>query len=75
MYMLRMCTVHVQVDSKRLITDKDNSIWLRTEDVGYIDKEGRIWLVGRLKWKIVDPKTGKIHWSTIVEQEVSTLEL
>lgn len=49
----------------------DGGVWLKTEDAGYIDKEGRIWLAGRVKWRIVDPDTGKTHWSIMVEQEVS----
>ena len=61
----------LQVESKRLIKDLDGRVWLRTEDAGYMDEEGRLWLVGRVKWRVVDPKSGKIHWSTVVEQQVS----
>ena len=57
-----------QVEPKRLITDLDGIVWLRIEDAGYMDKEGRIWLVGRVKWRVV--RNGRSYWSTVVEQKV-----
>ena len=58
-----------QVESKRLLTDVDGTVWLRTEDAGYMDSEGRVWLVGRVKWRVV-AASGKTHWSTVIEQKV-----
>ena len=57
-----------QVEPKRLITDLDGIVWLRIEDAGYMDREGRIWLVGRVKWRVV--RHGRSYWSTVVEQKV-----
>jgi len=56
------------VESKRLITDLDGTVWLRIEDAGYMDDDGRIWLVGRVKWRVVG--NGRSYWSTVVEQKV-----
>ena len=56
------------MDPKRLITDLDGSLWLRVEDGGYMDSEGRIWLMGRVKWRV--ERGGKTFWSTDVEQKV-----
>ena len=36
-----------------------------------MDSSGRIWLVGRVKWRVIDPVTGNSYWSTVVEQKVS----
>ena len=52
-----------------MITDLDGVVWLKTEDAGYLDEEGRVWLVGRVKW-MVEKGTQKF-WSTVVEQKVS----
>lgn len=57
-----------QVDPKRLITDIDGSVWLKVEDGGYMDSEGRIWLMGRVKWRV--ERGGKTYWPTDVEQKV-----
>ncbi len=57
-----------QVESKRLIADVNGSVWLRIEDAGYMDKEGRIWLVGRVKWRV--ERNGNTYWSTVIEQKV-----
>ena len=62
-----------QVDPKRLITDQDASVWLRTEDGGYMDSEGRIWLMGRVKWRV--ERGGKTYWPTDVEQKVGRVGL
>ena len=56
------------MESKRLITDVDGTVWLRIEDAGYMDEEERIWLVGRVKWRV--ERHGKTFWSTVVEQKV-----
>lgn len=40
----------------------------RIEDAGYMDEDGRIWLVGRVKWRVVG--NGRSYWSTVVEQKV-----
>ena len=58
-----------QVDGKRLVRDTDGSVWLRSEDAGWMDEEGRVWLVGRAKWRV--RRAGRSHWSYIVEQKVS----
>ena len=59
----------LQVDSKRLIRDIKGELWLRIEDAGYMDEEGRLWLVGRVKWRV--EREGKTYWSIVVEQKVS----
>ena len=59
----------LQVDPKRLLMGHDEVVWLRIEDAGYMDEEGRVWLVGRVKWRV--EKQNRIFWSTIVEQKVS----
>ena len=56
------------MDSKRLLTDLQGKEWLRIEDAGYMDSEGRLWLVGRVKWRV--EREGKTFWSTVVEQKV-----
>jgi acyl-CoA synthetase (AMP-forming)/AMP-acid ligase II len=64
---------HVNTDEageERLIKDLEGKVWLRIEDAGYMDRDGRIWLVGRVKWRVVDGKTGKTYWSTDVEQKI-----
>ena len=43
-------------------------MWLRIEDAGYMDEEGRLWLVGRVKWRV--EKNNRTYWSTTVEQKV-----
>ena len=53
----------------RIVVDSSNTKWLRTEDAGYLDEEGRIWLVGRVKWMV--ERNGKTTWSFDVEQRVS----
>jgi len=50
------------------LTDKDGKLWLRTEDAGFLDEEGRIWLVGRVKWRV--DHDDKHYWSISVEQKV-----
>lgn len=57
-----------QVSSNRLLTDQDGVVWLRIEDAGYLDEEGRVWLVGRVKWRV--EKHNRIFWSTVVEQKM-----
>ena len=57
------------MESKRLLTDIDGTVWLRIEDAGYMDSEGNIWLVGRVKWRV--ERNGRTHWSIVVEQKVS----
>ena len=57
-----------QVDPKRLLTDLVGDPWLRIEDAGYMDSDGRLWLVGRVKWRV--ERDGKTYWSTVVEQKV-----
>ena len=32
--------------------DVEGRVWLRIEDAGYMDREGRLWLVGRVKWRV-----------------------
>ena len=56
------------MELKRLITDLDGTVWLRIEDAGYMDEDGRIWLVGRVKWRVV--RNGRSYWSTVIEQKV-----
>ena len=53
---------------ERLINDVDGTLWLRIEDAGYLDDEGRVWLVGRVKWMV--ERNGRRFWSTDVEQKV-----
>ena len=60
-----------QVPQSRIIVDSSNKKWLRTEDAGYLDDNGRIWLVGRVKWMVT--RNGKTTWSFEVEQDVSWL--
>ena len=58
------------MDPDRLLKDSANdSTWLRIEDAGYMDEGGRIWLVGRVKWRV--ERDGRAFWSTVVEQKVS----
>ncbi|CAI8051226.1 Olefin beta-lactone synthetase [Geodia barretti] len=57
-----------QVEEKRLVRDVEGRVWLRIEDAGYMDREGRLWLVGRVKWRV--ERNGKTFWSTVVEQKV-----
>ncbi len=59
------------MDPSRLLTDLDGTVWLRIEDGGYMDQEGRIWLVGRVKWRV--ERGGRRFWSTVVEQKVKSL--
>ena len=56
------------MSSERLVMDIDGILWLRIEDAGYLDDEGRVWLVGRVKWMV--ERKGKRFWSTDVEQKV-----
>ena len=63
-----LCSAPRQVDPKRVLTDMEGEKWLRIEDAGYMDGEGRLWLVGRVKWRV--ERDGKTHWSTVVEQKV-----
>ena len=56
------------MDPKRLVTDLDGTVWLRSEDAGYLDEDGRVWLVGRVKWQV--ERNNKTYWSTIVEQKM-----
>jgi len=58
----------VQVPSERLVTDVDGTVWLRIEDAGYLDDDGRVWLVGRVKWMV--ERGGQRFWSTVIEQKV-----
>lgn len=58
------------MDPKRLIRDVKGDLWLRIEDAGYMDEDGRLWLVGRVKWRV--EREGKTYWSTVVEQKVSS---
>lgn len=58
-----------KVSPERLLTDTDGVVWLRIEDAGYLDEEGRVWLVGRIKWMV--EKNNRRFWSTVVEQKVS----
>lgn len=53
-----------------MIRDVKGDLWLRIEDAGYMDEDGRLWLVGRVKWKV--EREGKTYWSTVVEQKVSS---
>ncbi len=57
-----------QVDPDRLLTDSDGLVWLRIEDAGYMDSNGRIWLVGRVSWRV--ERDGETYWSVPVEQKV-----
>ena len=57
-----------QVAESRLVRDVEGKVWLRTEDAGYMDQEDRLWLVGRVKWRVT--RDGKTFWSTAVEQKV-----
>ena len=60
------------MDPDRLLKDStDDSMWLRIEDAGYMDEEGRIWLVGRVKWRV--ERDGRTFWSTVVEQKVCSV--
>ena len=56
------------MDPERLLKDIDDTVWLRIEDAGYMDEMGRIWLVGRVKWRV--ERDGRMFWSTVVEQKV-----
>lgn len=51
-----------------MLTDQDGVVWLRIEDAGYLDEEGRVWLVGRVKWAVL--RQNRRFWSTVVEQKV-----
>ena len=64
----KSCFFLLQVNAQRLLTDHDGTVWLRIEDAGYLDKEGRVWLVGRVKWRV--ERRNQIFWSTVVEQKV-----
>lgn len=63
---------HYQVDNSRILSDKEGKLWLRTEDAGYLDAEGRVWVMGRVKWR-VDDNDGNSYWSIPVEQKVIIL--
>ena len=63
-------THHYQVDNSRILKDKEGKLWLRTEDAGYLDDGGRVWLMGRVKWRV--DRDGKSYWSIAVEQKVIT---
>ena len=54
--------------AERLVTDVNGTVWLRIEDAGYLDDEGRVWLVGRVKWMV--ERGGQRFWSTVIEQKV-----
>ena len=60
------------MEEERLVRDTDGTVWLRIGDAGYMDTDGRIWLVGRVKWRVV--RYGVTYWSTVVEQKVCTVE-
>ena len=68
MYTCAFFVVCSQVEAKRLLTDTEGRVWLRIEDAGYMDREGRLWLVGRVKWRV--QRGDKAFWSTVVEQKV-----
>ncbi len=68
--LLHLSLPSLQVEPKRLISDVNGTVWLRIEDAGYMDSEGRIWLVGRVKWRV--ERNGRTYWSTVVEQKVFT---
>ena len=59
------------MDNKRILCDSSGKKWLRSEDAGYLDNQGRIWLVGRVKWMV--ERNGKQFWSYVVEQKVRML--
>ena len=42
---------------------------MRTEDAGYLDDDGRVWLMGRVKWRV--ERDGMNYWSIDVEQKVT----
>jgi len=52
------------------LKDKEGKLWLRTEDAGYLDGDGRVWLMGRVKWRV--DRDDKSYWSIAVEQKVIT---
>ena len=66
------CSYYEQVGQKRIVCDADGKEWLRTEDCGYLDNQGRLWLTGRVKWIV--KKADTIHWSFNVERMVSSSE-
>jgi acyl-CoA synthetase (AMP-forming)/AMP-acid ligase II len=50
------------------ITDKDGKIWHRMGDTGYMDEEGRFWLVGRVHSTI--SRNGEMLHAQNVEQRI-----
>eukprot|EP01137_Pigoraptor_chileana_P037312 Opistho-2@34215 len=57
-----------EVPASRILKDVHGNEWLRTGDAGYLDKDGLIWLVGRISWRV--ERDGKTYWSTVVEQTI-----
>ena len=61
----------IQVAEKRVLFDKQGRKWIRMDDGGYLDKDGYIWLVGRVAWKV--QRNDKSFWSIVVEEKVGQL--
>jgi acyl-coenzyme A synthetase/AMP-(fatty) acid ligase len=60
-----------EIFSYNKIIDSEKRIWHRTGDVGYLDKEGRIWLVGR-KNNIYRIKN-KVFYPLMIESMIDAL--
>ena len=60
------CTV--QAPESRILKDQYGKLWLKLGDAGFLDKDGNLWLVGRVSWLV--ERNGKRHWSIITEEKV-----
>ncbi|XP_062507528.1 olefin beta-lactone synthetase-like isoform X2 [Corticium candelabrum] len=52
----------------RILKDQYGKLWLKLGDAGFLDKDGNLWLVGRVSWLV--ERNGKRHWSIITEEKV-----
>ena len=60
-------------DAKVFWTDDEGTRWIKTGDIGYLDEDGFIYLVGRLKRMIVRPD-GHNTWPSQMEDMASRFE-
>ncbi|XP_065187696.1 uncharacterized protein LOC135818268 [Sycon ciliatum] len=57
-----------EVPRKRFLFDRQGRKWLRMDDGAYLDKDGYVWVVGRMTWKV--ERDGREFWSVIVEEKM-----
>jgi long-subunit acyl-CoA synthetase (AMP-forming) len=60
-----------QANRETKIPDPDGSIWHRTGDEGRIDGKGRLWILGRIKDRVLN--SGREHSCYALEQAIEAL--